>query len=432
MSDFKKSICCICVLVIGIAGACAQETHYNATSGDWSVSGNWTNGQPDSSTNAIIGSDSGSSSATVYVTQLGETCNSLFLGLGEGNQGNLVVNSGASLMAAGSVYVGYEGVGQITQNGGEVSMNSLQLGGVVMGETYGLYYLEDGSLTVSGWLSVDPERSTFVQRGGSAVVHAFDGRTDYRKQGGALTIQTNVIFNSIPSAFQQSGGETIFEGDVSFEYGGYLNIAGGSLRIDGNLNAFNISPGEYPDGACSVSGTLSVGGDITTDNTIEFGCSYITRLEKGFFNKCTYSQGQDWINKRFSLMHLLLEGGSQQISHIEAAGKDIGAIEKGFEDNFDMAQLTIGGDDVSYMQLVNGFDNQTEWSGEECLYVDTLVLNAGSTLDLNGLMIYYRDGSFDPAGTILYNGGNLIQVPEPTSICLLTIVFGTILRNRRK
>jgi hypothetical protein len=53
--------------------------------------------------------------------------------------------------------------------------------------------------------------------------------------------------------------------------------------------------------------------------------------------------------------------------------------------------------------LLNGGPEATP----QALYVDQLNLTAGSTLDLNGLNLYYRSGSI--LGTVL--GGTLTQLP---------------------
>ena len=49
--------------------------------------------------------------------------------------------------------------------------------------------------------------------------------------------------------------------------------------------------------------------------------------------------------------------------------------------------------DAGRIRLVNNSDNQPVWEGAEALYVDGLTLNAGATIDLNGLNLYYlNDG----------------------------------------
>ena len=57
------------------------------------------------------------------------------------------------------------------------------------------------------------------------------------------------------------------------------------------------------------------------------------------------------------------------------------------------------------------------------MYVERLVISAGSMLDLNGLNLYYREAEI--AGQLIASGGTLITVPvpEPASFGLLVAMF---------
>ncbi|RJP57215.1 MAG: PEP-CTERM sorting domain-containing protein, partial [Candidatus Auribacter fodinae] len=118
--------------------------------------------------------------------------------------------------------------------------------------------------------------------------------------------------------------------------------------------------------------------------------------------------------------------------------RDLGAIEEGWDFNFAMDTLTLGGVNIGRLQLVDTYDNQLDWVGTEALYVDTLVLGAGSYLDLNGINLYYRT-LVDNGATIDYNSGGLFQwtehvvVPEPTTIILMGVgIAGLVRRKFRK
>lgn len=476
MLKCKAFVCLLIVFAVGYGQSWAQETHYNSASGDWSTTGNWTNGEPDSSTTAYVGSDSGASTATVNVTQSGETCDYLYVGKGSGNQGTVVVSNGASLSSSEGIYVGSDTSGTVTQNGGTISASYITLGNgnsgslgvyefnggilnasnLTVGKDWkcdgtftqnggqvfvstlnvgsltggdGDYILEDGDLNISGNLSTSPETwSQLRQYGGNVDTYSMSGYSCYYKHGGSFSVQANITICDTIGLFQQIGGDATFKSDVSFECGGYVHIDGGQIRIDGNLNAFDRL-GQDCFGVFTVAegALLSVGGNITVDNTIYFR-SFATKVEGDFVNRCSNSPGEESITDNFSSMQVQFEGGSSQI---ETAGKNLGAIEEAFEDNFEFDELIIGGDEISTVQLVNAFDNQPQWVGVESLYVNTLVVNAGSTLDLNGFTIYYKSGSFDPSGSILYNGGSLIQVPEPTALCLLSVGVGLLMRRRQ-
>lgn len=85
------------------------------------------------------------------------------------------------------------------------------------------------------------------------------------------------------------------------------------------------------------------------------------------------------------------QGGT--VAPFEVAGKDLGASAAGFDTNFALGSLTLGGPEgAGRLSLVDGNDNQPDWTGAEALYVDTLVLNPGAVLDYGGLNLYYANG----------------------------------------
>ena len=77
-------------------------------------------------------------------------------------------------------------------------------------------------------------------------------------------------------------------------------------------------------------------------------------------------------------------------------GNDLGNVSAGFDDNFAYNTLVLGSND--YVRLVD-LQNNSGSSSPEALYVNTLIVPSGSTLDLNGLHLYYRDAEIN--GTII-------------------------------
>ena len=91
----------------------------------------------------------------------------------------------------------------------------------------------------------------------------------------------------------------------------------------------------------------------------------------------------------------------------------------------------MGGADIGQVQLVDTFDNQPDWEGDEALSVYNLVLGQGTYLDLNGLNLYYINFT-DLGGSIDLNGGSMSQVPEPATLMLLLAGAGLGLSGIRR
>ena len=71
--------------------------------------------------------------------------------------------------------------------------------------------------------------------------------------------------------------------------------------------------------------------------------------------------------------------------------------------------------------MVDLIDNNPLSNSNDALYVDTLNLAAGSTLDLNGLAVYYRELSLGENASII---GSAVAVPEPGNP--LPLFFGLL------
>ena len=152
-----------------------------------------------------------------------------------------------------------------------------------------------------------------------------------------------------------------------------------------------------------VTNTITVGADtaMLVDSTapMEVGGDFV-------------NQTQDRFRFRFEAGLMLLNGVSPQ--SFEVAGQDVSAVPDGFTNNFAMGRLEISTNGA--VTFSDQFDN--DWQAQdpctEALYVDTLVLQAGSTITLDKCRIYYRQAEgLDVATIIIPMGtcGELVQVP---------------------
>jgi hypothetical protein len=116
---------------------------------------------------------------------------------------------------------------------------------------------------------------------------------------------------------------------------------------------------------------------------------------------------------------LVLDGGEEPPIDLEVMGEDLGSTQDGFRKARGLDSLTLA--EGARVRLVDFSDNA---SGEapEALYVHSLIVPAGATLDINGLTLYTQATQI--AGTVL--GGSVEQIPDSGSLVLGQSVPGNI------
>jgi RHS repeat-associated protein len=103
---------------------------------------------------------------------------------------------------------------------------------------------------------------------------------------------------------------------------------------------------------------------------------------------------------------------------LEVMGQDLGAETAGFTHNFVFSTLALKQN--TYVKLVDQ-SNNARGIGNEALYVDSLVVPSGTTLDLNGLHLYVRVAQV--SGTIV---GAMSQIADGGPLTLGTTTSGAI------
>lgn len=314
----------------------------------------------------------------------------------------------------GLVEIGPSGTGTLNNSGGEHYMtNNLYIG--TYGSGVGTYELGG-----TGYLSAPKEflgnegTATFNQRGGGNTVTNTlylgfwsSGHGTYNLGGGTLSVPQLIVGRYGSGTFSQTGGTNTVTGDLYLgkEPGssGTYTISGGSLEVkdfyignngSGTLNIID------PAAEVTVSGLLNFGADSTF--TAVPGTT-IHMTGSAFENYNTDSADLSGLDN----LELIFEGGAAEVDRFEIGGRDLGAVMEGFDDNFALGTLTLGGADIGQVQLVDTFDNQPDWDGDEALYVYNLIIGPDSYLDLNGLNLYYLNGTIDAEATVIYNGGHL-------------------------
>jgi len=104
---------------------------------------------------------------------------------------------------------------------------------------------------------------------------------------------------------------------------------------------------------------------------------------------------------------------------LEAMSQDLGNGQTCFVNNFAYGTLSLA--NTTYLKLVDQSDNAVGATAES-LYVNSLIVPSGCTLDLSGLQLYARASQI--GGSIV--SGSISQVPDSGPIVLSTTTSGTI------
>ncbi len=220
------------LLFVALTSLAPAQTIWNTQSGDWFQTANWSDGVPDSATDAQI-----NNGGTPQIEAAGATSNNLTLGLDAGDFGNLIVSGTGSLQLTGILSVGLAGNGSLT----------IQGGAIVTDDTAAIASFPD---TSAGTVMVDGAGSTWSNIGGLSV-------------GGFGTASLMVLNGGAVAASDCSlAGSTHFSGG----YGSVLVDGPGSslscaqaLYINGGLSAQNggavVSDSAFVDGSATLDGT---------------------------------------------------------------------------------------------------------------------------------------------------------------------------------
>jgi hypothetical protein len=268
---------------------------------------------------------------------------------------------------------------------------------------------------------------------------------------GVLTTGSEIIGQTGVGVFNQTGGTHTVNGDMQLGQmsgtgtytlsAGTLNVASGKLNVgDSGSGKLEVDGGSLKVGNLSVkgSGTLVIGSpsaDIRVLGSLYFDTnahlaaapgSQVHMAGASFENSSTTATSLADLAK----LTLLIEGGTSRHSTVEVQSKDMGPSPAGFGANFALGGLVLGGEDVGWVQLVDGYYN-ADRNTPGALYVNSLTLGAGSTLDLNHFNLYYHQ--FTNLGGSVLNGTPQFVTPEPATLTLLFLGgMGVLVRRKRR
>lgn len=169
----------------------------------------------------------------------------------------------------------------------------------------------------------------------------------------------------------------------------------GSMVVDGPAFNFNSATQLNNSGSIDIqAGSLTVNGAmINTDNGLTIGNASGALNVKGNLLGDSTNVG---LIGMLAAVTLNGAGTAAAPQLLEAQSRDFGPVTSGFSHNFAFNTLALAG--TTYVKLVDQSDNAAA-AEPECVYVDTLIIPAGATLDLNGLHLYARATQI--AGTVL-------------------------------
>ncbi len=208
--------------------------------------------------------------------------------------------------------------------------------------------------------------------------------------GGTLAAADQYVGSGGPGRFAHCSGTNI-AGTLSLGFD--AGSTGVYDMVAGTLVAENIHVGVAGRGELSIAGPYA---EVTVSGRLRFGSDSALTARPGATVRLAGGDleiaGTDPAALAgLSELALIIDSGTAA-SLLEVAGADLGAVPAGWDSNFALGALRIGGDQPGRLELADLTDNQPGAAGTEALYVTELAIDDGSTLLLNGLHLYFLNG----------------------------------------
>ena len=248
----------------------------------------------------------------------------------------------------------------------------------------------NGTLTNAGTITVSGSGVISIPNNGTSIVNQAGATINFQSDAsillGSSTLTGTSLVNAgtikktagiatstitLPLSSPSGSTHAIYDAET-----GTLSFTQGTLEVDG-LGYLASQP----------AGTLAVGGNLigsTTDNSL------------AQFNGSVKFAGSG-------------KAASPQL--FEVMGQDLGPIALGFTNNFADASVAVAAG--TYVRLVDNADN-APGSGAEALYVNSLSVASGSTLDLNSLHVYTRNAQI--TGSVINGTVTLLAPGGPITL----------------
>ena len=268
---------------------------------------------------------------------------------------------------------------------------------------------------------------------------ALDGATVLASTpGGTIDGEADLIVGpagpgDFPLDVRESNGSLIV-GDVLLQGGSLVEapliVQGDVVTENGFIGALAANTTLTIDGSFTHGGLL----DVQTEGEVIVGHDTVLNSEARFGSDARLSTGGDFVvniatssligTKNAELrIDAALSPGGRGVSpeqDVEAVSQDAGADADADADlilspppNIAPFNVFRVGPGATTANLVDHVDN-ANGTNPEAVYCRDLIIDAGSTLNINGIRVYYLTLTLD--GTV-DDPGNLIPVPEPMNDC---------------
>ena len=399
-------------------------------------------------TNLYVGSDqstaafamSGGTLQFLDQPNFGFSEGSVGFSVGVGAPGNnLFTLSGGTISDPGNgLNVGESSRGSFIQTGGSNTVGTLNLGSGAQNSGSGSYSLSAGTLQVIGTTNIGGSGS-FAQTGGSITSNALTIRSGNAPSPGTYFIANGTLnvggaITIDPGMFTQIGGKvttgSLTVGGTGSQYsmfGGILNVAGAINVMDGTASALLVSDGSIASSSLAVSyaGVVNVtGGGVAISGAIDNTYGIISVTEGSITAGDLTNSGSLSVSDQGSIA---LSGSFAQIYP--------GKLALGIQSLTSFNQIPVGGSislagtldlllSPDYLpQLGDTFPILVGSSG----YVTGSFQSVIQNIYYGG---YYFQAEYNPADNP--HGVDVVYVPEPASMGVMTIAATALLLRRRR
>jgi len=275
-----------------------------------------------------------------------------------------------------------------------------------------------GTITTDGTLTMgDPNRydneylyGATLDNAGAATLA--DANNSYGLQlwnDAVFDNQVGASFTFLTAAPVSGGGTEVFQNEGTLAQSAAV---AGTSSISATYKNLGLGSISVQGGSLSINGGVVLG----TSGYIASALTATLLLSGGV----TGTTGNVSLFRPLGSLTIQGPGSASSPQLLEVMSQDLGNELAGFQGNFHYGTIALANN--AYVQLVDQAQNSAGSTGPEALYVDSLVVPAGTTLDLNGLSVYTRESQID--GTVI--NGTIEQVGSGGPIAFADTVPGTI------